>query len=248
MSYGLRKETFINELNCPKCNDTCVPPRQLPCGNSLCTLCLEVTEIEAPNRFKCMVCEQIHFIPEEGFPIDEKLANELNKKAALLKVNSDQFKSNFDSVKAKLKQVEFLANGDYVVITEFCRDLKTDVQLAKELKIKELEETSEDTMAKKLGINKLENLAEKVMSQIDIFQKEKLQTLLNNKDKAGFELFGLLMIVTHCILMKQRQTSVLTQQEWLKQYASKVLKFKNWSSLSGLRFLFYLIAFFMFEK
>lgn len=43
------------------------------------------------------------------------------------------------SIQAKLKQSEFeLTNGDYVIV-EVCRDLKTDVQLAKERKIRELE-------------------------------------------------------------------------------------------------------------
>lgn len=72
------------------------------------------------------------------------------------------------------------------MIIEFCGDLKTDVQLAKELKIKELESMSVGSMFKELKTKVFEDSAEVMMNHIDKFQREKLQSLLNANNKDDF--------------------------------------------------------------
>ena len=94
--------------------------------------------------------------------IDEKLTSELNKATLTQKEKYSRYTTELAKIKANLKQAEFELTNGQSVIGEFCRDLKSDVQLAKEQKIKELED-----------------LAERIMSEIDTFQKEKLQSLLN---------------------------------------------------------------------
>ena len=55
-----------SELKFSKCNDTYIRPYLFSCGHSLCTACIEPTEFEVPNQFKCItnannnVCERIH--------------------------------------------------------------------------------------------------------------------------------------------------------------------------------------------
>lgn len=71
--------TISAELTCPKCNDTYIRPRQLPCGHSLFTFCIKVTKIETPNEFQYIVGQQITAIPPDGFSTDEQLTARLNK-------------------------------------------------------------------------------------------------------------------------------------------------------------------------
>ena len=158
-----------NDLNCPQCKDTYVRPKLLPCGHSLCSYCIKVTALDLSNEFKCLVCKKVHSLPEDGFPTNEKLTNKLNKTFAKQKEKFNQYKSFMDSITAKLKQTEFeLENKDYV-ITEYCSELKRQVQLAKELKFKELDDLSDEMMA-----------------QIDSFQKEKLNAILE-ANRAAFD-------------------------------------------------------------
>jgi len=72
-----------------------------------------------------------------------------------------EFESLFESVTAKLKQTELnLLNGDYA-IKEFCSELKRQVQLAKELKMK-----------------KLDDMSDQMMTKIESFEHEKLNVFL----------------------------------------------------------------------
>ena len=153
----------INELICQKCNQTCASPSQLPCGHLLRTFCLKVTAYLSSTKNKCAVCQHNQLNKIVIAATNDKITDKLrNKASGTTKQTTTVFKLELDKIQAKLQQAEFeLANGDYVII-EYCRDLKTDVQLAKELKIKELED-----------------LSESIMSQIDTFQKA---------DKAAFDL------------------------------------------------------------
>ena len=88
----------IDELKCPKCNHIYIQPRQLPCKHSLCALCVEVSEIEA----KCNVCHQVHSVPNDGFPIDEKLGIEVEKLAAARQEKLNQLNSKLIKIRANL--------------------------------------------------------------------------------------------------------------------------------------------------
>ena len=80
------------------------------------------------------------FIPNDGFPVDKPLTIKLSIETALREEKLTRFKSDVNKIQAKLKQAEFeLVNGHYVV-TEFCRDLKTDylVTRQKESRVKRL--------------------------------------------------------------------------------------------------------------
>lgn len=163
-------KTISSDLKCLKCNETYNQPCRLPCGHSFCTYCIEVTGTELSNEFKCISCQHTHLIPAKGFPIDQTLRNELKIANFLQKMKIFQFKSHTDKIQTNLKQTEFeIDNGDHV-IAEFCRELKDQVQLAKERKIKELEDLSQRTM-----------------TQIDILEQMKLKAFLN-ANKAEFNL------------------------------------------------------------
>ena len=143
-------------LDCPHCQQRYIRPRLLPCGQSLCSFCIKVATVDFTDEFRCDSCGNIHLVPENGFPIDRNLIEELNKKPpSLSEINF--FRSILDQIKQKLKQAEFDLNIGGYVITEYCNELRRQVLLAKELEIEELHKLSEKTIA-----------------EIDSFEREKL--------------------------------------------------------------------------
>ena len=128
-------------LKCPQFNDSYIEPRILPCGQSICNYCIET--IENPIQFRCVLCKVIHQIPALGFPFDLELIK-LNKsqQSTALPKEANQFQTCLNEFEKKLKQAEFeLENGDFL-INEHTKELKRQVQLAKEIKVQKLSQHS----------------------------------------------------------------------------------------------------------
>lgn len=78
--------------------------------------------------------------------------------------------SLLDDIEKKLNETQFeLANGEYV-IKEYCREMRRQVQLAKEVKIYDLEKASDQFMQK-----------------IDAFEQDKLENCKRLSNKSNFE-------------------------------------------------------------
>ena len=151
-----------NNLICPGCNDKYTDPQQLPCGQSLCNYCIQTIE---KNEFKCALCNNVHQKPVNGFPLNDQLIQQLNKRLKTESSNeAQQFKTLSNNIDTKLKQAEFdLANGDYI-IKEHCRELRREVQLAKEIKIEQIQKLSEE-----------------MLSQIDSYEQDRITAYLKSK-------------------------------------------------------------------
>lgn len=100
------------------------------------------------------------------------LNSELEEIACAQYENIDEFKSILDKIKRKFDKIEFnLNNGDYC-IKEYCIELRTQVQLAKEIKMQQLEK-----------------LSDSMLDEIDDFEKVKLnEHLKRNKDEFQIKL------------------------------------------------------------
>ena len=135
----------------------------------MCNYCTTVTIIEHPNEFKCILCQKIHQVPSEGFKLNETLNEQLLKQEPEPTEEIKQFKLLLDSIGIKLKQAEFnLFNGDYL-LKEHCRELRRQVQLAKETKV-----------------DQLEKLSDEMLNQIDMYEKERLNAYQLNANKQEF--------------------------------------------------------------
>ena len=86
-------------------------------------------------------CTQSSCDYSNRFLIDDSLVQKSHKRQ---KIEEDtEFKLQLEEIESQLKQSEFdLSNGDYV-ISEHCRELKRQVQLAKEIQIEEFNKLSE---------------------------------------------------------------------------------------------------------
>ncbi len=166
------EEAFItNLLKCNQCDGKFTEydqPRSLPCGKIVCNNCVLKIEKEATNKkFKCPICSKHHVIPEEGFVFNE-LAYHLvtskptqiwrGKKYEKLKINLIKIESLINELK-----LNFENGADQV--KEYCQEQRRLVQLATEKKIQELQ-----------------TINEKLIKEIDEFETESIDTLLNGNE------------------------------------------------------------------
>ena len=73
------EETKVNEnLTCQNCHIRFdEKARFLPCGYSICSKCTQSIQINQ-HRFQCILCDKMHFIDDDGLPIN-KLISDLLK-------------------------------------------------------------------------------------------------------------------------------------------------------------------------
>ena len=58
-----------NVLNCEKCLNRFDEPSFLPCGSSICSFCSKSIKVTNKSELKCIVCDELHEIPQKGLSI-----------------------------------------------------------------------------------------------------------------------------------------------------------------------------------
>lgn len=189
------------KLNCQHCKTTEVDEsNKLACGRIICDDCLSTNA--SKKRFKCSECNSFHPILSS----DEASAS---KDSPL----NNEFKSILNEIQTKLTKTEFdLQNGENL-IKEHCIELRRQVQLANEVKIQE--------------INKL---GESMINEIDIYEKESLETYAKiNKESSEQKLNQLKQeVTTHEQNAAQLKAEIDNQTlDKLKELKSKVFVQEN---------------------
>ena len=138
--------------NCSQQYDEYYPPRILPCcGKTICCKCVQLIEKKSKNnKFKCIVCNEEKTLPKIGFQVDRTAARliELQPKEILRGPEAEKLRQNLGELEKKVNKLIFeMENGEYL-ITEKCKELKREVQLAKEEKIEEINQLSESLFLK----------------------------------------------------------------------------------------------------
>jgi len=68
-----RRDDLNNKLKCLKCNQRLDEPRNLPCGETICANCSVSIEVNN-KKFKCLICDEDHLMPDKGLPISKILS------------------------------------------------------------------------------------------------------------------------------------------------------------------------------
>ena len=68
LSYG----EISNILKCSKCKERLYEPTTLPCGETVCLPCLNSIHVNY-KKFKCIVCNDEHAMPDFGLPVNKKV-------------------------------------------------------------------------------------------------------------------------------------------------------------------------------
>lgn len=176
-----KRKTLDNDTICTECNKNCSELSLLPCGKSQCIAC--ISSNKNLNEFKFSFCKTVHQIQINELSSNDSLIKRMNKEIQIkLNKEAEDFKEVLSEIEAKIKQAEFdLSNGDHV-ISEHCRELKRRVQLAKEIKMQELEK-----------------LSDQMLSQIDLYEKDAINDYLqSNKDQNDLKLKEIKDYIAKC--------------------------------------------------
>jgi hypothetical protein len=139
-------------LKCKQCNTRYIQPRSLPCGEFICTNCLEKLieeqSAEYSGKLKCCYCSEEHDMPERGFPISkhlEKLLAKTPKEISRGKI-AEEFKSLLNHIKQETNDLgEHLENG-IEKIRERSSLLKHQIQMKAESLCNEINKLNEEML------------------------------------------------------------------------------------------------------
>lgn len=166
--------------------------KKLKCDRFFCEKCLSSKEVRF--RSKCLVCDLIHPVREFSFSSSNQSDN-----------LDEELKTVIDSLGIELNSIEFkLKEGDYVIKEHF-NELRRQVQLAKEVHMQKVEETTNAL------INKITN-----------YEKESLENFLK-LDKKSYEL-----IINQTKQMVQQSThQIKTTENMIQKLDKSLLELNN---------------------
>ena len=118
-------------LKCSKCHEKFDEPRVLPCGKTVCSLCLKTltTDKKKEGCFECCMCQASHNKNAE-FPVNELVKGLMRTCEVLRSDLVKKFKANLKDInlkKAEFKEIDLFNGADRV--KEHCIDLRIDVDL-----------------------------------------------------------------------------------------------------------------------
>jgi hypothetical protein len=146
MFFG--EEEIATNLICPRCKTKFVDPRIIvPCCETLCFGCIEdLTITDKKDQISCHFCLTNHAVPKDGFASNKLIAQMLS-----LRANEVYRGANMEKFKQKLARIETLTDefkskleNSTLIINEYCRDVKTQMDLLVETKKKELDDMREE--------------------------------------------------------------------------------------------------------
>jgi hypothetical protein len=140
------EENQVNDtLNCDKCQDRVDDPRILPCGDTVCSRCLLTIHLNN-NQFKCFLCDENHFLPQDGFPVNKKVLKFLSLKPTEIYRSTavEKLKEKLSIILKDISLLRFDVNNGIDTLKESCREIRNQVQLATEQAIQQINERAKN--------------------------------------------------------------------------------------------------------
>ena len=157
------KENTITTNNILKCNlcklkysidpENHNIPMSLPCGFTVCQLCIIKLEKKAKDKqFKCILCDSEHTVPNDGFSL-----NILVNKFVMLKSrgqlpgrgkDTEMLKINLRNIEIQAKELKYQGKDGIEKIRQHYEEQKRQVQLTTERKIKEVTKVNDELIQK----------------------------------------------------------------------------------------------------
>lgn len=172
------EESRINRiLNCELCNRKYDEPRSLPCGNTICNICICAIEdkllLTNKSCFKCVLCADHHCVPQSGFPINKPIKKLMSEKPNEIYRGRDAeiFKANLNDVQMQISELETTILKGIDKIKEHCHQLRIQVQQAASEKFEEIN-----------------RMTSSLMRQINNYEKECIQNAIVDEEyKQSFD-------------------------------------------------------------
>jgi hypothetical protein len=163
MSEHEQEETMLERgLTCPRCNVRYVDPRIIePCGETLCARCVEGL-LAQNGQFDCFFCNVKHEMPENGFHPNTLIAQMLQVRQSSTSNNEDvildatspsviQLQEKLNQIQTLTRQIQSKMENYKFIISEYCQDMRDEVNMVVDTKKRELEEMR-DELVKKIEI------------------------------------------------------------------------------------------------
>jgi hypothetical protein len=215
-----------NVLNCKKCLNRFDEPSLLPCGSSICSFCLKSIKVTNKSEFKCLVCDELHEMPQKGLAIN-KLAVEMLSFEMIQVSRGKAYNSLKETLKDILNNksiIEHRLNHPNDFIKEHFIDLRNEVQLATEEIHKKVDDLSEEVI---LEINEYEKQLISSKKKSSSESKDPLNEFFI-KSLYGFRLFQLR---TFHLKTEEYLIEPELNDENLDQLNRKAIDFKEKSNL-----------------
>jgi hypothetical protein len=165
-----------NELLCSNCECRLDIPKILPCGETICSLC--ETSIQVNDQiFECLVCEEKHKMPENGFIINKSLSKILALELSKVSRGEafDSLTKLLDNLQKKSNLIKLGIDNGTDLIKEHCMNLRNDVQLKTEECIEEV-------------ILQVNDISTKIIDEINEYEQELIES--NKKKSKSLEAFN----------------------------------------------------------
>ncbi len=157
LKFGKKESLFY----CNLCRTTLKDPVILPCGGNACKI-----HTEEINKVKCVFCSENHKAPQNGFPSNENLNNQIdNSRISLDFSKFNDYRTRLANLNKNLKEYEEIKNYPDNYIFEYFKELIMQVDLRRETLINDIHQYSDQL------IQNIEKLKEECLAKPKITQK-----------------------------------------------------------------------------
>ncbi len=132
-----------NTLLCQICEGRIEIPKILPCGEIICSFC-ERSITADDRKFDCLICKNKHEMPKIGLPICKPLLQILTMKPRKVSRGReyDSLQKLLNEIQKNRNSIEFGVENSADFVKEHCIELRTNVQLATEEVIQQVNDLS----------------------------------------------------------------------------------------------------------
>jgi len=145
MFYEENEITKISE--CKKCRLPLHEPRVLPCGDTICSSCVDKIHVDN-KQFFCILCLKKHYMPDEGLPLNKMALQLASMKPTEVSRGrtAEGLKKTLRVMSQKITTLIYDSNNGIDKINEYYSNLRSDVQLAAEEVIQQINERNQNTI------------------------------------------------------------------------------------------------------
>ena len=177
-------EKIKNSLDCDVCKQLLVDPMVMSCGKFFCkshlTELLMNNTSNRKNTFICGICLEEHFIPNNGFVVNDRLQELVDLQLNKLKPSAmfEECKKELENAKENVVKIELLEKNAEKYIYDYFADIKRKVVIRREVLKSKIDNYS-DEIIKSVEMNQLNYI--KLSKEINEIRKniEKSKVELN---------------------------------------------------------------------
>ena len=163
----------MNKFNCQHCNNPYDEPKMLPCGFTICNVCIQTFLIDngkTSNKYECLMCKEVHqFSNDKTFPINQHIAQMINA----VKYDLDEStRSTMKNVLTQKNELEHLVMRGEDFVKEYCLEKINRVDLASEQMIEKVQQTRNE-----------------LIDEIKLYEKKTIEHIV--EEQTGIEKLGL---------------------------------------------------------